>query len=300
MLVLCWDVMLPSARSSATKLALALKPEIDAGKIPDERMATNILLPSQGLHEIYASAYADGPSAAACALALVRTQRSSPRQTSCLWIRHSEINRETGAPSIMGVAAFGLRPEHVILVEARDTVLALQAALEGARTPGLGTVILELWGDAKAYDLTASRRLALAAKASGVLLLVTRIAASPCPSVAETRWMLRAAPSRALAARAPGHPAFEMTLIKARSRQEGLQIKMEWDRDARKLIASDGSIFGTGTDATTEISVASGADTITAHPDAAALSGRVVALSFDRPARIHEAAEPEREQRRRG
>ncbi|WP_204272997.1 hypothetical protein, partial [Enterobacter hormaechei] len=59
----------------------------------------------------------------------------------------------------------------------------------------LGAVVLEVWGEARQLDLVASRKLTLAAQASGVTALMLRIAATPIPSTAETRWIVRAAHS---------------------------------------------------------------------------------------------------------
>ncbi len=59
----------------------------------------------------------------------------------------------------------------------------------------VGAVVLEVWGEARQLDLVASRKLTLAAQASGVTCLVLRVAAEPQPSTAETRWIVRAAHS---------------------------------------------------------------------------------------------------------
>ena len=65
-------------------------------------------------------------------------------------------------------------------------------------------------------DLTASRRLALAAEQSGVTLLMLRLEAEPVPSAADTRWAVSAAPSQALEANAPGPPQLEIELLRRR------------------------------------------------------------------------------------
>jgi protein ImuA len=83
-------------------------------------------------------------------------------------------------------------------------------------------------------DLTASRRLSLAAEKSGVPLLLLRMNAEPVPSAAETRWRVAAAPSHALPGNAPGMPCFDVELLRCRSRPAGQSWRLEWDRD-RKL-----------------------------------------------------------------
>jgi protein ImuA len=210
-----------------------------------------------GLHEIYAATQAD----AACLIggALMLAQGADRR--GCLWVRHTGQG-ETGEPSTWGVAELGIDPARVILLRTREVVDALQAGLEGASCHALQAVIVELWGDGKAYDLVASRRLALAAKASGVPVLVARAGARPIPSAAQTRWQVRALPSRMLAAKAPGAPALELTLLRARNGQEGLRYCVEWDRDARQFILTVGS---------------------DAVGPSASLPGAVVPVSFNRP-----------------
>ncbi len=217
------------------------------------------VLPTEGLHEFYAAAHADAACLTGAALMLGQAAKPAPY----LWIRHGDGDREAGSPCPAGLRELNTDPAQAILVLPRDPVSALQAALEGARTPHLAAVIVELWGAEPTYDLTASRRLALAAKASHVPVLMMRVAAVPTPSAAETRWRVRAVPSSALAANAPGNPAFEMVLLRARNRQEGLRYCVEWDRDARKLVSRFFPDIG---------------DALI-HP---ALSGAVVPVSFNR------------------
>lgn len=183
------------------------------------------------LHELYAAAQADGASLSALAMMLGETGGKQSR----LWVRHAALARETGTPHPAGFSELGLDPASVLLLQARDASAALQAALEGARCTALGAVIVELWGETRVYDLAASRRLALAAKTSGVPVFLLRIGTKSIASAAETRWLARAAPSRALAAKAPGHPAFHLTLLRARNGQEGLQHHLEWNRDAQRF-----------------------------------------------------------------
>ena len=122
-----------------------------------------------GLHEIYAATQADAACLSGGALMLAR----GAGRRGCLWVRHAG-HGETGAPSPLGVAELGIDPAGVVLLRVREAGDALQAGLEGAGCRALDAVIVELWGEAKAYDLVASRRLALAAKASGVPVLVAR------------------------------------------------------------------------------------------------------------------------------
>lgn len=219
------------------------------------------------LHEFYAEEQRDGVSLSGFALMQGRGAGEGSGKT--LWVRHTALDRETGRPHPVGLSELGLDPAGFLLVGVRDVAAALQAGLEGVRCAALGGVLIELWGEAEAYDLTASRRLLLACRDSGVTVLIARIAARPRASAAETRWLVRALSSRALAARAPGPPAFELALLRARNGQEGLRYHVEWDRDARRFVSC---AFGAGERSAPRALPAGRAP----------LSGAVVPLSFDR------------------
>lgn len=188
------------------------------------------------LHEIYASRDRDGAAACGFALGLaLGVARQAADTTPLLWVRHEMSGVEEGLPSPPGLAEWGLDPARILFVRAKDAVAALQAGLEGARMPGLGAVLIEFRGEARAYDLAASRRLAFAAKASGALVLVVRAGARPHSSAAATRWRLRALPSRGPMVRTPGPPAFGLTLLRARNGKENLSYHLEWNRNEQRF-----------------------------------------------------------------
>ena len=89
-----------------------------------------------------------------------------------------------------GLAAFGLDPARLILVRARRPADRLWAMEEGLRCQALAAGVIE-FGD---LDMTAGRRLQLAAEASGVTGLVLHPeglrAAAASPAV--TRWRVTA------------------------------------------------------------------------------------------------------------
>ncbi len=210
---------------------------------PETSSPPHVALGRGALHELYAETQGDAPILAALALMLAPAPSPAAPQRETLWVRHAFNDTETGRPCPSGLAELGFDPGRILLLRARDQASALQGALEGARCAALGSVIVEFWGEARGYDLTASRRLTLAARASGVPLFLLRAGARPAPSAAETRWLARAAPSRALAAQAPGPPAFHLSLLRARDGREGTRLLLEWNRDAgrldSRLIAAD-------------------------------------------------------------
>ena len=103
-----------------------------------------------------------------------------------------------------GLAALGLAPERLIVVRARGGATALWALEEALRSPGLVAALAEV----ERLDLTASRRLQLAAEAKGVTALLLRppLAAGAVAgaSAAATRWRITALPGLAGAGRALG------------------------------------------------------------------------------------------------
>ncbi len=88
-----------------------------------------------------------------------------------------------------GLAAFGLAPAALIVVQARGTA-ALWAMEEALREPGVGAVVAEI----TAIGLTASRRLQLAAEAggAGAFLLRSDAADALPPTASVTRWRVSA------------------------------------------------------------------------------------------------------------
>jgi protein ImuA len=148
-----------------------------------------------------------------------------------LWVRQDFSEIETGALSMSGLAELGLDPCRVVTVRATDAEAALRATADALACDALGAVVLELWGETKQFDLVASRKLTLAAQASGVTGLLLRMAAQPLPSTAETRWMLRAAHSPPGAKwSAWGSPCFDAELVRNRHGPVGRWI-MEWKCD---------------------------------------------------------------------
>ena len=97
------------------------------------------------------------------------------------------------SPALAGV---GLRPDRLIFVEAGSDVL--QTLEDCVRCAGLRAVVAEFSGS---FGLTSSRRLQLAAEASGVTTLMIRRSrkfddpALDAPSAALTRWRIGAMPS---------------------------------------------------------------------------------------------------------
>jgi protein ImuA len=184
------------------------------------------------LHEVYAGANPDAASAAAFALLLAwRAGRGRP----IFWVREEASARIDGKPYGHGLAELGIPPNALILVNAPNSIAALRAGADIMRCSAVSAVIIEPIGKAPALDLTASRRLALAAGQTGVMTLVLRTGAEPVPSAAHTRWQVASAPSTPLPANAPGHPIFDVTLLRHRGGIAGIEARLEWNRDRQSF-----------------------------------------------------------------
>jgi protein ImuA len=181
------------------------------------------------VHELFVAEGDDAASAAGFAAMLAL--RTVGREAPIFWLRTDEAERRGGSFHAPGLAELGGNPDVLVLGLAPDAKALLRGAADAARCSGLGALIVECWGKCPALDLTASRRLALAAEQSGVTLLMLRLEAKPVPSAADTRWAVSAAPSQALEANAPGPPQLEIELLRRRAGPSGMRWCLEWDRD---------------------------------------------------------------------
>lgn len=177
------------------------------------------------IHEIFAS----GPHGVIAAGFAAGLAKRLCARRPLLWVRQNFIDSESGALSAIGLNELGIDSRGFIRVHANDVEIALRVAVDALACDALGAVVLDIWGEAKALDLVASRKLTLAARASHVTCLVLRTAASVSASTAETRWIVRAV--RSMSTRDVwGHPTFDAELIRNRHGQTGRWI-MEWKRD---------------------------------------------------------------------
>ena len=197
-------------------------------------------LMQRALHEVFAASVED--ASAAATFALLIGLRASPVNRPLIWVRENRCCRQTGHVHAPGLVELGIDPNDLVLVDAPDTLAVLRAGADAVKCGQVGIVIIEPWGRAPLLDLTASRRLAMAAAASGVMTLVLRVEAEPVPSAAQTRWQVAAAPSSPLAANAPGQPAFDIALLRHRGGIAGFETRLEWNRDTRSFAQLSGSV----------------------------------------------------------
>ena len=218
------------------------------------------------VHEIYAAEGED--DAASAGLAMAWASAMGELGQASFWLRLRRDIRHGGVIQANGWAELGGRPEEVIFGNFPDATALLRAAASVLQCAAVGAVIVEGRGRMRELDLTASRRLSLAAEKSGVPLFLLRLEAVPTPSAAQTRWQVAAAASQSLPGNAPGKPTFDIELLRQKSGPSGMRWRLEWDRDQRQFHEiQSGKIKSAG---------------IT--PGTTALSGAVVSVSARRPA----------------
>ncbi len=185
-------------------------------------------LATHALHEVYAAQTPDATAALGFALGLVRRAASDK---AVVWGMQAMAGLEAGHVHGPGLRELGLDPSRVVLVRVKETKDLLAAGEEALACGAVGAVLLTAWGEAKTLTLTATRRLAMAAAQGRATAILTRLAAQPQPSAAESRWRVKGALSQALEADAPGHPTFEIELLRHRLGAQPRTWIMEWNRE---------------------------------------------------------------------
>ncbi|MFN3689093.1 ImuA family protein [Salinarimonas sp.] len=188
------------------------------------------------LHEVMARAAGDLGAAhgfaAALAARLVAAKGASGG--AAVWIQDETAAREDGGLYGPGLAMHGLDPARLLLVRAKDPREALWAAEQALRCRALAAVLVEIGRLGGVYDLTASRRLVLAAREGGAAGVLVRAAAGAgaeaFASAAATRWIVAARPSRPGLAGEPGAPAWTVSLARHRGGREGI-FDLEWNHE---------------------------------------------------------------------
>jgi len=171
------------------------------------------------LHEVFATETRQSASATGFAAGLI--QRLANHRPM-LWVQQDFAEIEAGTLSVAGFAELGLDPCRLVLVRVSNAETALKITADALACGALGAVVCELWGEVKAFDLTTSRRLTLAAQSSGVSCVMLCISSQPVSSTAETRWLVRAARSLLGSAwSAWGAPMLDAELVRNRHGQIG-------------------------------------------------------------------------------
>lgn len=153
-----------------------------------------------------------------------------------LWV----VGGALGPPFAPGLASAGLHPDCVVFAEAgRDAILLVME--EGLRHRGLAGVVAELAGP---LSLTASRRLQLAAEATGTMAILLHrqyrsgLAEAAGATAATTRWRIAGLPSGPALPHAPEVPGlararWRIDLTRCRGGRTGSWIMEACDASGR-------------------------------------------------------------------
>jgi len=116
---------------------------------------------------------------------------------------------------------------------ASDVLFSME---EGLRCQDVSAVIGEVWGDPKALDFTASKRLMMRAEANGVPCWLIRRNATVSLSAARDRWRVSSLPSAGHPhdPQAPGHPRWQVELFRSRRSRPRTWVA-SYDRSADRL-----------------------------------------------------------------
>ncbi|MDA0261252.1 MAG: hypothetical protein O3A21_03520 [Proteobacteria bacterium] len=174
-------------------------------------------LPRGALHEVMAGDNGAGMGFIAAILGRMAALEEN-RDKQILWCLPPAGLYETGNLYAPGLAAYGIDPERLLLVRGRREADIQWAMEEGLQCPELLAVV----GEVRGLDLTASRRLQLAARRSGVtaffLLSVHEHAKSRHePSAAVTRWQVTSAAADTPEPGSLHDSAWELELIRCRA-----------------------------------------------------------------------------------
>ncbi|RWX76910.1 damage-inducible protein [Neorhizobium lilium] len=135
-----------------------------------------------------------------------------------------------------GLVQAGLSQNRVLIVECRDEKGVLDCFEEGLRCNGLGAVV----GEVARLTMTASRRLQLAAEASGVIGIAIRrwrrqAEASDYgrPTAAVTRWRISILPSEPLPVPGIGRARWYLELLRCRAAESADYVVEACDAKGR-------------------------------------------------------------------
>ena len=219
------------------------------------------------LNEIRTSTREAGAGAGfLCALL---AQLSMRRQGPLIWIATHKALSETGTLYGPGLHAFGLPPDRLLIVQTAKEKDALWAAEEALGLGNALSVVLNLQTSAKGLPLAATRRLHLRAETSRTpCFLLLAGTDPPAPSIALTRWQIKAAHAGTLNGfqEGIGHPAFTANLTRNRQGQTGT-FTLQWNNHHAKFETANKRTI---------------AHTSTTQEDEEAVSGAVVSLSRHR------------------
>ena len=191
-----------------------------------------------GLHEVRSPLARDIGAATGFALGLAARAIAAGdgRRDGIVWVSDPAARIDGGGLFPPGLAQYGLDPSSLTFVEPGDLQGAMWAADEAAGCAGLAAMIFQIRGNPPRFDITATRRLMLRARQSGVLALTLRQSGEEEASAAATRWRVNTELSGAddILDRGVGAMRLLLTLERNRTGRTG-QWCLAWNPENRSF-----------------------------------------------------------------
>ncbi len=189
------------------------------------------------LNEIAAAAHGDKPEALGFLFALTAAAlrlRAGP----AVFVASRRCLADFGAPYGHGLVQLGLDAGRLLLVETKSDKDALWALEEALRSQSRSAMVAGAVVGGS-LDLTASRRLNLAAAPHATPLVLLRSSASTGTSAAATRWRIASAPAARDRFGALAHPRWRAALERCRNGRTGKWL-IEWNHVAHRFRLVEG------------------------------------------------------------
>lgn len=147
------------------------------------------------LHEVRGGSHPDRTAALGFLMALIARLQGARDEAGhldarpLLWCEQISGTLDFGPLYGPGLASFGLDPARFVVARAKTTAELLWAMEEGVRCGALSSVV-GCFGPKAQMDLTASRRLQLAAERTGTTVFLNRQPSDSLATVARSRWVI--------------------------------------------------------------------------------------------------------------
>ena len=219
---------LETGAGTAERAYLPLAPQMHR-HLPGPGLACGVL------HELIAASHGDRPAAFGFLFALAALGLQA-RAGPIVFVAALRALSDFGAPYGHGLCQLGLDAGRLILVDAKTDNEALWAIEETLRSQGAVGMVAGVVE--KSVDLTASRRLNLAAAAHATPLVLLRTAGTTT-SAAATRWRIAAAPAARDRFGAFAEARWNVALERCRNGRPG-QWLIEWNHVAHRFRVVEG------------------------------------------------------------
>jgi protein ImuA len=191
-----------------------------------------------GLHEVRSPLARDIGAATGFTLGLTARAMQAERglRGGIVWVTDPATRVDGGGLFPAGLAQYGLDPSSMTMVEPGDLQGAMWAADEASGCNGLAALIFQIKGNPARFDITATRRLMLRARTSGVLALILRQSGEEEATAAATRWRVNTEMSGAddMFERGVGAMRLSLTLERNRAGRTG-QWLLAWNPKVRSF-----------------------------------------------------------------